>query len=443
MSSADPSEASDDASEASHISDPDFEPPPMQRAALVLCADSLVRAYETVDAARSAHPSAGAAHCISEFGAKAKPLETGEHHYTLLIEGNEGPSMAPAAAGSVLDDSLLRTNVQKAVRRMDAAAARLSVLQYFAQRPAKGQNEYQKKLLTRLPVIAAEDATTVPLLPTAIFHLVGATSLGPDAAHGAAQTLAACAAQLAAAPRDPVCLSKHAWEPDTGEQLKLMLLHGARTTLGRERLFDKGWSPLDCAQVIMVNLAARIVGRACKSYEMDGAWLFALELAMRARLAAGGAACAPLPSGATDMAQPPVADPQPDGTLLPEASRLYFSADFHNPTRFARLCGALRDVETKKQALKEAMKHEALRNVRDHGMVHRLTLPVTPQPNAALAPRWREEARALWVAQPAAPPPAAGGGGKKRSSAGGPSVGLAKPGSKQPKLSFGAASSNP
>jgi hypothetical protein len=140
------------------------------------------------------------------------------------------------------------------------------------------------------------------------------------------------------------------------------------------------------------------------------------------------------------MAQSPVADPQPDGTLLPEASRLYFSADFHNPTHFAQLCGALRDMETEEQALKQAMKHEALRNVRDHGMVHTLTLPVAPRPNAALAPLWQEEARALWVAQPATPPPAAGGGGKKRSSAGDPSV--AKPGSKQPKLSFGAASSN-
>ena len=387
----------------------------MQRAALVLCADRLVRAYETVDAARLAHPSSGAPYCISEWGAKAKALESGEHHYTLLTEVDDSRNMAPAAAGSVLDDSLLRTNVQKAVRRKDAAAARLSVLQYFAQRPAKGQNEYQKKLLTRLPVIAAEDATTVPLLPTAIFHLVGATSLGHDAAHGAAQTLAACAAQLAAAPRDPACVSKPAWEPDDGEQLKLMLLQGARTTLGRERLFDKGWSPLDCAQVIMVDLAARIVGRACKSYDREGAWLFALERAMRARLAAGGTACAPLPPEATDMAQFPVADLQPDGTLLPEAARFYFSADFHNLARFTQLCAALRDVEPKTQALKLTMKHEVLRNVRDHGMVHKLTLPVPPQPNATLAPRWQEEARALWVAQPAMPPPATGGSNKRKA----------------------------
>ena len=212
-----------------------------------------------------------------------------------------------------------------------------------------------------------------------------------------------------------------------------------RTTLGRERLFDKGWSPLDCAQVIMMDLAARIVGRSCRSYEMEGAWLFALERAMRARLAAGGAACAPLLSAATGMVQPPVADLQPDGTLLPEAARLYFSADFHNSARFTILRGALRDVETKEKALKHAMKHEALRNVRDHGMVHKLTLPVPPQPNTALASRWQEEVRALWVAKPATPPPAAMGGGKKRFPVGGPA---AEQDSKQPKLSFGAASSN-
>ena len=172
---------------------------------------------------------------------------------------------------------------------------------------------------------------------------------------------------------------------------------------------------------------------------MEGAWLFALERAMRARLAAGGAACAPLLLAATGMVQPPVADLQPDGTLLPEAARLYFSADFHNSARFTILRGALRDVETKEKALKHAMKHEALRNVRDHGMVHKLTLPVPPQPNTALASRWQEEVRALWVAKPATPPPAAMGGGKKRFPVGGPA---AEQDSKQPKLSFGAASSN-
>ena len=99
----------------------------------------------------------------------------------------------------------------------------------------------------------------------------------------------------------------------------------------------------------------------------------------------------------------------------------------------------LQDVEKKKNALKAAMKHEALRNVRDHGIVHKLTLAVPPQPNAALEARWQEEARTLWAAKPAPPPPAEKGGGKKRGASGGGSA--ADHDSKQPKLSFGGGSS--
>ena len=117
------------ASEASHDSDPAFESPPLHRAALVLCADGLVRAYDTVASARTAHPAAGAdEHAISEFGGQAWSQD--EHHYSLLVEA-AALATSCCTCAAALDESLLRTNVQKAVRRMDSAAAHASVLQYM------------------------------------------------------------------------------------------------------------------------------------------------------------------------------------------------------------------------------------------------------------------------------------------------------------------------
>ena len=161
MSNANDTDEDDAASEASHISDPNFEPPPSMRAAVVLCTDGLVRAYSSVASARAERPATGSLeHAVTQLGMKVTAA-SGEHHYTLLIEAaaleGEPP---PAAAARALDESLLRTNVQKAVRRQDAVAARASVLQYMAQRPAEGRHEYQRKLLVRLAVMAAEPGHT-------------------------------------------------------------------------------------------------------------------------------------------------------------------------------------------------------------------------------------------------------------------------------------------
>ena len=110
-----------------------------------------------------------------------------------------------------------------------------SVAQYFAQAQGVGQNAYQKDLLERLPIIAAEDATTVPLLPLAVFHRLGATSLGMEAARQAAPALALCAAQLAAAPRDPACTDRHKWR-------------AGREDAAPEDVFNRGWAAEDAAQ---------------------------------------------------------------------------------------------------------------------------------------------------------------------------------------------------
>ena len=130
-------------------------------AALVLCKDHLVRAYASVDEARAARPRIILEQPfeVKESGAKAAPQDD---CYALLREPVAVPTL-PAVSSS-LQGRLLRTNVQKAVRRQDAAAAAASVAQYFAhEAQGVGRNDYQKTLLERLPIIAAEDATTVPL----------------------------------------------------------------------------------------------------------------------------------------------------------------------------------------------------------------------------------------------------------------------------------------
>ena len=242
-------------------------------AALVLCEDNLVRAYATVAEARAAHPRILAQHVeVKETGAKAAPQDD---CYTLLREPEAAPTLPRLISVlSSLRGNLLRTNVQKAVRRQDAAAAAVgaapqtrkptlpdpkpytstrpdallaaawqaSVAQYFAQAQDKGQNAYQKKLLERLPIIAAEDATTVPLLPLAVFHRLGATSFvdGPKAARQAAPALALCAAQLAAAQRDPACTDRHTWGAGHEETAP-------------EDVFNRGWSAEDAAQACHVH----------------------------------------------------------------------------------------------------------------------------------------------------------------------------------------------
>ena len=92
-------------------------------AALVLCEDNLVRAYATVAEAQAAHPRMilGQHFEVKETGAKAAPQDD---CYTLLREPEAAPTLPRlTSVSSSLQGSLLRTNVQKAVRRQDAAAA--------------------------------------------------------------------------------------------------------------------------------------------------------------------------------------------------------------------------------------------------------------------------------------------------------------------------------
>ena len=423
----------DESEEESAEGDEDVPYP--HTAAIALCADSVVRAYRTVAEARAAHPGlAPAVYAITEFGARAAQ-GSDDHHYSLLHTELPAVKTTTPALTASLDESLLRTNVQKSVRRQLPVAARDSVLQYFAQVPSKGQNDYQKKLLERLAVMAAEDASTVPLLPTVIFHLVGATAIGPNQAHASATIVAECAAQLAMAHRDPDCTNAHAWQPDDGEQLQLVKLRF------KENIFAKGWDAADVAQVLLVHVAAKIVGRRCRAWEMEGRWLFALERAMRGRLAAGRPACAAsLWTPSTSGVWPPL---QPDGTLLALADRLYFSADWHNPARWKELQGRLKQSLSKLVKLKDAMKQQSLLNVRDAqhttfraAVVHVLTVPqkpdTTPWPKELYERAWPEAASALWAARPLPPAEPT----NKRAGAPGSSTSSDSAGGKQAKLAW-------
>ena len=328
----------------------------MECPALVLCHDNIVRAYETVGEARAAHPGLNPQQfAVSETGTKTRS------QYTLHEEPAAAALSPLPTVSASLSGSLLRTNVQKAVRRQDAAAAAASVLQYFAQSPQKEKNEYQKKLLARLPVIAAEDATTVPLLPLAVFHTLGATSFKAEFALRAAPALSECAAQLAAAPREPACTSSEVWRDEPPQAL--------------EGVFGHGWAAEDAAQVLTLGLAARM--EAQRRNKPEARWLYSLERAVRARLASGQAACVG-PASASASAAAAAAAPasasastasgglplpalQPDGTLLAEVHRLYFAADFHNPKRLDELYeSGLKAFVGSKVALKQAMQRQAL-----------------------------------------------------------------------------------
>ena len=215
-------------------------------------------------------------------------------------------------------------------------------------------------------------------------------------------------------------------------------------------------------QVLLLGLAARLA-RARQSSSLEAGWLTSLARAVRDRLDAGEPACvsptaASTPTTSTSTASTPTASTaaaspaaaaasaaatsvpavaasatpsaaaaaiaaaavaasrqlQRDGTLLPDAQRLYFAADFHNSGRFEQLYAALRDTVPSQAALKAAMKQQALLNVRDTpSALHLLTMPEPPSLELAerhrelYARRWPEAARVLWAAAPLTP---AGGG---------------------------------
>ena len=340
-------------------------------AALVLEADGIVHAYPTVTAAKAAHPNAGEPSFVSEHGA----LRTEDMAEFALLKIAPNNQLFLPQPRKQLPDSLLRTNIQKSVRRCNPTAARNSLLQLLAQRNWGNRNNYNRKFLIRLPIIAAEDATVVPLLPMAIFHWLGATTYGPDAVDASAYHLGECAASLACAPRDPACTSKAQWTLD--EDRRVAFLKSGRedgSLYKPEHVFDRGWSSQECGMYLTLWAVKRMRGQYL---DEESRWLMSLEIAVMNRLANGRPACPPPRVEGEAAVMPPI-QLCPQGTLLGKEHRHYFSADYHNEERWFLLRTFLYDsrgvkpgpngkrglpICNNKDTLKEAMREKSYLNV--------------------------------------------------------------------------------
>ena len=304
---------------------------------------------------------------VTRTGARAKDALDAD--FALLVVGCTGATAPVPPPTKALDQSLLRTNVQKAIRRQLPGAAARSVMQYLSQ-PSAGKTSLSnadiKTLLQRLPVDAAEDATTVPRLGAAIFLALGATSqLGITAqSPAAARHVACCAAELAAAPRDPSFETAPKWNqgrganptsPDLDEATKLILVRSPLQVI--EAAGDRADH---AALVLLLHVAAETAFK-------EKSKLRSLWAAAATRLGRGEPPCP-----AFQLPPLPSFELSGDGTLLPPAERLFYSADFHNKDRWAELRRRLRarGVQTDEKSLKSAVAREAYLNVRDAPAVH-------------------------------------------------------------------------
>lgn len=411
----------------------------------MLARSGCVFAYPDIATAREQHRH-GEPVFVSRSGAKRTAFDC-----ELVLLREDAPKLlglAQAAPTAVLDDSLLRTNVQKAVRRKDGEAARRSVLQYLLQPRGTGVTEARRKLLARLPIIAAEDAGAVPLLASAVWFYLAATSTDVGGTEFAA-TVAACAAQLA-------------------EQDRPTWVAGGRThTVQKAAWDDPSWTRPPALAALDLGALKGSAGRSVPPAEMglliavgvaaDNAhdpqeklWLQSLEKYVYEQVTTSSHSqcpfgCAPHAECPKVGAQQQQAqDPAPlgeDGALLPSTGRFFFSADFHGAARWGKVVTALRGNRelggVSEKAFKDMAKEESYLNVRDHPTMHLLNLP---QP--VKAPRgggweeiakktWTEVATVMWSAQAGGQGKGAGsgkgvGGGKRASSGGGGDAGPPK-----------------
>ena len=298
--------------------------------AFVLDRDGVVRAYASEEEARSktgiqlSEPATVVT--AQGFAPNGTSTAQGLHaRYALLL-----PATYDRCAKldvSHLDASLLRTNVRKAVRRQLPHVAAESAMQYLAQSSSRSEHA---DLLKLLPIMAAEDATAVPLLPVCIFFALGATEFEFGTIDR--RIVARCAAQLALAPREPSCVSKAAWsaevnptmtekwwlESDRSPELKAtaLLMHAA---------FELTWAVPHTQKWVghLRNAVCARIQRTEAPFVFPGDPRLAAydteELVKRIRL-------------------------QDDRTLLPLASRQTCSCDFHNASRKASMLEELRQV---------------------------------------------------------------------------------------------------
>ena len=138
-------------------------------AAFVLDANGCVHAFPSVQAAKDSFSPVqlGSPVFCSWTGAtqKGKPEEV-----ALLQPAAHKPQPLPGIT-SVLDESLLRTNMQKAIRRKLPDATHGSVMQILAQLSPDASAADVKKLLLRFIIIAAEDCGLVTSSSLAMFEI--------------------------------------------------------------------------------------------------------------------------------------------------------------------------------------------------------------------------------------------------------------------------------
>eukprot|EP00290_Baffinella_frigidus_P020317 CAMPEP_0180190026 /NCGR_PEP_ID=MMETSP0987-20121128/661_1 /TAXON_ID=697907 /ORGANISM="non described non described, Strain CCMP2293" /LENGTH=336 /DNA_ID=CAMNT_0022144427 /DNA_START=152 /DNA_END=1157 /DNA_ORIENTATION=+ len=321
--------------------------------ALLLARSGCVFAYPDIATAREQHRH-GEPVFVSRSGAKRTAFDC-----ELVLLREDAPKLlglAQAAPTAVLDDSLLRTNVQKAVRRKDGeAAAQVSpaVLTAAARHGGDG--------------LAATSTD------------VGGTEF--------AATVAACAAQLA-------------------EQDRPTWVAGGRThTVQKAAWDDPSWTRPPALAALDLGALKGSAGRSVPPAEMglliavgvaaDNAhdpqeklWLQSLEKYVYEQVTTSSHSqcpfgCAPHAECPKVGAQQQQAqDPAPlgeDGALLPSTGRFFFSADFHGAARWGKVVTALRGNRelggVSEKAFKDMAKEESYLNVRDHPTMHLLNLP--------------------------------------------------------------------
>jgi hypothetical protein len=332
---------------------------------------------------------------VSEKGAK-KPKH--EADFALVVAESKQAPTKKLRAREMYDKSLLCTNVQKAVRRQDAEGARITVLQYFAQRPTKGTTEYSRKLLLRLPVIAAEDASAKPGLALAMFLYLGATSWDTDSVISrCVEAVAECAAQLALAPRDLNCVADSAgWSKKRVTAVSAGQIAALR--------------PEDAALVWLLGAASKILERGSLDDSSDARWVASLQESVIKRR--GTCDSSPYASPASSAVAESLARAE---VIFPLQAQYIPSADGHNESRCQALLSKLQSARsagapavaelgnlTSVAALKAAMKPHVYLNLRDAPYVHVLNHKErVSQMNGAFLAWWAGEAAILWAPKPA------------------------------------------
>jgi hypothetical protein len=378
---------------------------------------SRVRAYSSEPAAEGI--AAGYRVLVTATG--TKPGASNADVCLLRALGSEPGPALPSHVGTTYSVSLLRTTMQKLVRRQMAPQAGRVAVQYLRQLAVTGTkavNEERKTMLQRLTVVAAEDADAVPSLAIAHFHWLGATSKALQWGENDAAAVAACWASVAGTatyPRGECAARQERNEPETDP---------GDPSLGE--LTPEIDALLYCARAVRDAIESRSKGSP------EGKWLRQLREKLRAAPGPEAVQAAeivvPEVAGAeaAEAAEQPVAcafSADDARSLLrnvaleplPEEAMPFYAVDHHAKSkdqekRFEALAkkllecvaaggfnvvkAAKKTTDVTKSKLGKELKFEALHNVR--GKPLRDSVPVAGTWQAIVAEKWPECARQIW-----------------------------------------------